>query len=359
MTTDWRREAEAAFDGKVKPPGSLGRLEEWAVRLAALQETLAPRVRRGRVLVFAGDHGVTAAGVSPYPASVTPELLRLAAGGGGVAIVVLARSLGLEVELVDVGVDADLEGLAGIVHAKVRRGTRDSSRGVALEAGEVEAAVEAGREAVRRSAAGGVDAVGLGEVGIGNTTAAAALLSALTGALPEETVGRGSGVDDAGLEQKRRVVARMLDLHRDRLGTPMGAMAAVGGLELAAVAGAALEAPRHRIAVVVDGFISSVAVLAALREDPSIAPALFLAHRSAETGHRLALEALGGDPLLDLGMRLGEGTGAALALEILAASADLLRDMQDLADLGLPGDGEPGSGAGPVPDRAAEEPRSP
>lgn len=336
--TEWTRAARAAFDGKVKPTGSLGRLEEWAVQLAALQRTLEPAVHRARVLVFAGDHGVTAAGVSAYPASVTRDLLRLASSGAGVGIQVLARSLGLQTELIDVGVDDDLAGLPGLVHAKVRRGTRDFRLEPAMTGAELEAAIDVGRQAVRRAATDGVDAVGLGEAGIGNTTAGAALLSALTGAPPEATVGRGSGVDDHGLERKRRVVAAGLHRHRAGLATPRGCLEAFGGLEIGALVGAAWEAHRHRIAVMVDGFISSAAVLAALREAPEIRPALFFAHRSAEAGHRTALEALGGEPLLDLGMRLGEGTGAALGLRVLAAAADLLRGMANLADL-APGDG--------------------
>ena len=204
-----------------------------------------------------------------------------------------------------------------------------------MTAGEVDAALAAGADAVRRAAACGVRAIGLGEMGIANTTAAAALLSALTGAPPEETVGRGTGVDDDGLRRKREVVARALALHAGALGDPRAALAAVGGLEIAAIAGAAIEAPRHGMAVVADGFISTVGVLAAARIDPSIVPALFFAHRSAERGHALALEVLGARPLLDLGMRLGEGTGAALAIPLLRAAARILGEMATFAGAGV------------------------
>lgn len=329
MTEITLADVQLAQDGKLKPPGSLGRLEDWAAQLAVLQGTLEPRVERARVLVFAADHGVTAEGVSAYPASVTAGLLRVSAAGG-TGIGVLGRSLGVEVEVVDVGVDDDLAGLDGIVHAKVRRGSRNLAAEPALADDELAASLAAGRAAVRRALADGVAAVGLGEMGIGNTTAASALLSALTGAPPEETVGRGSGVDDATLAHKRRVVADALELHSARLGDPRAELAAVGGLELAAIAGAALEAARERRAVVVDGFISTVAVLAAARMEPAILPALFFAHRSAERGHVLALEALAARPLLDLGLRLGEGTGAAIGLRLLAAAADLLREMAAL-----------------------------
>lgn len=331
-----------ALEGKLKPPGSLGRLEDWAAQLAVLQGTLEPRVERARVLVFAADHGVAAEGVSAYPASVTAGLMRVSALGT-TGIGVLGRALGVEVEVVDVGVDDDLGGLDGIVHAKVRRGSRNLAAGPALDDDELAAALAAGRQAVRRAAADGVAAVGLGEMGIGNTTAASALLSALTGAPAEETVGRGSGVDDATLAHKRRVVARALALHDGRLDGPRSALAAVGGLELAAIAGAAAEAAGTGLAVVADGFISTVAVLAAARLEPAIRPALFFAHRSAERGHSIALEALAARPLLDLGLRLGEGTGAAIGLRLLAAAADLLREMAPLA-AAAPAEGGEGAG---------------
>ncbi|HEX6202317.1 MAG TPA: nicotinate-nucleotide--dimethylbenzimidazole phosphoribosyltransferase [Thermoanaerobaculia bacterium] len=342
--------ARAALEGKLKPPGSLGRLEDWAAQLAVLQRTLEPRVERGRVLVFAADHGVAAEGVSAYPASVTAGLMRVSAAGT-TGIGVLGRSLGVEVEVVDVGVDEDFDGLAGIVHAKVRRGSRNLAAEPALADGELEAALAVGREAAGRAIADGVAAVALGEMGIGNSTAAAALLSALTGVGPERTAGRGSGVDDATLMHKRGVVARALALHRDRLADPRAALAALGGLELAAIAGAALAAAGARRAVVVDGFISTVAVLAAVRIEPAIRPALFFAHRSAEAGHAIALEALAAEPLLDLGLRLGEGTGAALGLRLLAAAADVLREMAELAAAAPAG--EAGTGEGVSLDRAA------
>jgi nicotinate-nucleotide--dimethylbenzimidazole phosphoribosyltransferase len=328
--------ARRAMDQKTKPHGSLGVLEALAVRLAILQGTVAPEVERGRIVVFAADHGVAAEGVSAYPQVVTGEMVRNFARGGA-AVNVLAGAAGLQVEVVDAGVAADLDGVAGIVHASVRRGTRNLAAEPAMTADEVDAAIEAGRAAARRAAADGVRAIGLGEMGIANTTSAAALLSALTGAAPELTVGRGTGVDDDGVLRKRGVVARALALHADALADPRSALAVLGGLEIAAIAGAALEAPRHGIAVVADGFISTVGVLAAVRMDPSIEPALFFAHRSAERGHGLALEALGGRPLLDLDLRLGEGTGAALAIPLLRAAARVLREMATFDEAGVSG----------------------
>lgn len=330
--TAWTEKAQNEMDQKVKPPGSLGRLESLAIRIATYLETLEPRVERGRVLIFAADHGVSREGVSAYPREVTAQMVKTFSSGGA-AITVLSRTLGLEVEVIDVGVDADLPEMPGVVSAKVRRSSRNFLEEPAMTSQELEAALEAGRAAVERAA--GADAIALGEMGIGNTTAAAALLSALTGAPPEETVGRGTGVDDERLAHKRAVVAKALRLHEQALTDPRRALAAVGGLEIAALAGAALEAARRRKLVLVDGFISTVSALAATRLDPAIRPALFFAHRSAEAGHGRALNALDAEPLIDLGMRLGEGTGSALAFPILKAAAAILREMATFSQAGV------------------------
>ncbi|HEX7183783.1 MAG TPA: nicotinate-nucleotide--dimethylbenzimidazole phosphoribosyltransferase [Thermoanaerobaculia bacterium] len=343
MSGNWWEKAQQAMDDKVKPPGSLGRLESVAIQMAAFLETLEPRLERARILIFAADHGVSAEGVSAYPREVTAQMMRTFASGGA-AITVLARTLGLEVEVIDVGVDAGLPSLPGVVAAKVRCGSRNFLREPAMTSEELEAALEAGRAAVRRAVDGGIDAVGLGEMGIGNTTAAAALLSALTGAPPHDTVGRGTGVDDQGLARKRSVVEAALELHGPSLGDPRSALAAVGGLEIAALAGAAMEAARWRRVVLVDGFISTVAALAAVRLDSTIRPAFFFAHCSAESGHRLALTTLDGEPLLDLAMRLGEGTGSALAFPLLKAAAAVLREMATFSQAGVSdraGEGSP------------------
>jgi nicotinate-nucleotide--dimethylbenzimidazole phosphoribosyltransferase len=350
-------EAQRALDGKTKPPGSLGRLESLAIQLAVIQQTLTPVVDRGRICIFAADHGVTAEGVSAYPPQVTAEMTRVFARGGS-AIGVLAREAAVDVEVIDVGVDAPAESLPGVVHAKVRRGSRNFAHEPAMTFEEVERAVEVGREAARRAARAGVQALGLGEMGIGNTTSAATLLSALTGAPAICTVGRGTGIDDAGLECKRAVVARALSYHAVTMGAPGSidprrALACVGGLEIAALVGAALEAPGHRMVVIVDGFIATVGVLTAARLAPPselgrILPALVFAHQSAERGHGLALEAFRTlehgaapihlRPLLDLGLRLGEGTGSALAIPLLRAAAHLLCDMATFEEAGVSGE---------------------
>lgn len=329
-----RHEAMRAMDDKTKPPGSLGRLEALGVQLACVQGTLAPVARRTRVVVFGGDHGVTAEGVSAYPAQVTVEMMRNFSRGGA-AINVIARANDVEVEVVDVGVAGDLSALPGIVAAKVRPGTRNFAREAAMTPAEVEAAMTVGRDAARRAADSGVDALGLGEMGIGNTTAAATLLSALTGVAAAETVGRGTGVDDAGLVRKRAVVEAALERHAEAFATVEGALAAVGGYEIAAIAGAALEAPRHRMLVVADGFISTVGVLAACRIDPTLRDAVACSHRSAERGHGQVLRALDACALLDLDLRLGEATGAALAMPFVRAAAAVMRDMATFAEAGV------------------------
>lgn len=348
----------AAMDEKTKPRGSLGHLEVLAVRLATLQGTLAPDLTRARVVVFAADHGVAADGVSAYPPAVTAQMMRNFATGGA-AVCVLARAAALEVEVVDVGVDADddlwaeLDATAAaagtrVVRARVRRGSRNLRLEPAMSTAECAAAMEVGRDAVRRAAGDGIRALGLGEMGIGNTTSAAALLCALTRMEPEEAVGRGTGVDDAGLRRKTEVVREALARHRAGWAAPNGALASLaslGGLEIAAIAGAVLEAPAHQLAVVADGFISTVAALAAVRAEPSAAHALFFAHRSAEHGHGAALSALGARPLLSLDMRLGEGSGAALAIPVLRAAAAVLREMATFDGAGI-SRREPADGAG-------------
>jgi nicotinate-nucleotide--dimethylbenzimidazole phosphoribosyltransferase len=341
-------DARREMDAKTKPLGALGRLEDIAIRLAALQRTIAPLVERTRVCVFGADHGIADEGVSAYPRAVTAEMMRNFARGGA-AINVLAAANGVDVEVIDVGVDADLAALPNVRHERVRGGTRNFARESAMTEIELDAALAVGAECARRAAGDGVHAFGLGEMGIANTTSAAALLGAVTGETSEVTVGRGTGVDDAGLERKRRVVDAAIQLHfSGRPTTGRDALLRVGGFEIAAIAGAARAAAALGIAVVADGFISTVGVLCALlmeRDDAAasrpLADAIFFAHRSAERGHRLALDECAAltrfdsTPILDLGLRLGEGTGAVLAMPILRAAAIVMRDMATFADAGV------------------------
>jgi nicotinate-nucleotide--dimethylbenzimidazole phosphoribosyltransferase len=342
---DMAAAAKRAIDAKTKPVASLGRLEEIAVRLATVQNTPTPAIRRARVCVFAADHGVADAGVSAYPKSVTAEMMKNF-DAGGAAINVLARANAIEVETIDVGVDADLLMLGRVRHEKVRSGSHNFLERAAMTAVELSAAMQVGARAVRRALDDEVRALGLGEMGIGNTTSAAALLAAYTGRSANETVGRGTGVSPDGLANKRAAVERALALHREP-----GARSAreglrrLGGLEIAAIAGATIAAARTPIALVGDGFISTVGILAGLRilageaadALDALRPAVFIAHRSTEFGHAIAIEAVGAAlradarPLLELDLRLGEGTGAALAIPLLRSAASVLCEMATFA----------------------------
>ncbi|PSC74487.1 nicotinate-nucleotide-dimethylbenzimidazole phosphoribosyltransferase isoform B [Micractinium conductrix] len=358
----WLVRAQEAVDGKAKPKGSLGLLEEWAVRLCALQRTLRPRLDVARLVVFAADHGVTAEGqapgVSAYPRALTASVFGAVAAGHS-ACAALCAANGVSLELIDVGVDADVAGVAaapgiGLVHAKIRRGTSSMLAGPALAPAELEAALEAGAAAVARAAAGVASpplcVLCVGELGIGNTTAAAAVLAALTGAPPEEVCGRGTGLDDAGLRLKCATVAAALAANAAVLEgrDPLAALAAVGGLEVAAMAGAYLAAGRLGMPCLVDGFISGVAAAAAARANPNAAAVQFWSHASAERGAAAAAAAAGGSarPVLTMGLRLGEGTGAVLAVPLLRSAAAVMRDMASLQEV-LAAAGAGGGAAAP------------
>jgi nicotinate-nucleotide--dimethylbenzimidazole phosphoribosyltransferase len=299
-----------------------------------LQGTLTPSVDPARLVVFGADHGVAVEGVSAYPPVVTAQMMANLARGGAAACV-FSRALEVDLEIVDVGVAADLSALGGIVHAKVRPGTVNLAAGPAMTSQDLEAAIEVGRAAARRAIDSGCRVLALGEMGIANTTAAAALASSLLGASPELTVGRGTGVSDAILAHKRRVVSRALALHARPVAGVSDLLAALGGLEIAAITGAILEASECGLAVVVDGFIVSVGALAAVRLEPRCRGACFFGHRSVEPGHALVLESLRARPLLDLGLRLGEGTGAVLALPLLRAACAMLSEMATFAAAGV------------------------
>ena len=320
------------LDRKTKPPGSLGRLEWLAAELCAIQHAVPPVTARKRVLLFAGDHGIVAEGVSPYPQEVTGQMVRNFANGGA-AINVLARQAGADLEVVDVGVVGAIDGLA--LDRKVRSGTRNFAREQAITPAELEQAMDVGFERVHAAADNGVNVLALGEMGIGNTASASALLSLMTGLDATETVGRGTGLDDAGLEHKQAVISAAISFHAVAAHLPLEALCAVGGLEIAALAGAMIASAARRIPVLVDGFICTVAALYAVRINPLCRSSLLFAHVSQERGHRLALAALNAYPFLDLGMRLGEGSGAALALPLVDASAAILRDMASFAEAGV------------------------
>jgi nicotinate-nucleotide--dimethylbenzimidazole phosphoribosyltransferase len=319
--------AQRRLDSLTKPQGSLGKLEELGRRIAAIQGRVLPQLGRKRLFVFAADHGITAEGVSAYPKEVTAQMtynfLR-----GGAAINVLARQYGVEVAVIDVGVDYEFGAVRGLRNCKVRRGTENFSRGPAMTRVEARQSVETGIRLVQEVAAEGPFLLGAGEMGIGNTTSAAAVLCAFTGALPWDVAGRGTGIDDLTLAKKVAAIEHGLDLNRPNANDPLDVLAKVGGLEIGALAGMVLGAAAFRIPMVLDGFITGVAALAACRLCPSVSEVLFASHLSAERSHRLVLEELKLGPLLDLQLRLGEGTGACLVMNLIEAAVRVMNEME-------------------------------
>ncbi len=327
--------ARARQDRLTKPTGALGRLERLAIELAGLQYTERPRAARAPIVIFAGDHGIAAQGVSAYPQEVTIAMMANFCAGGA-AISVLARELGSSLEVVDAGTLAD-QPMNGIITDKPRCGSRDFSKEAALVPAELAFAFDCGRRAVARAAAGEPDILILGEMGIGNTTSAAAIAAALLQVKAEIIAGSGTGVDAVGRAHKVRVIDAALALHGLAAGaSPERVLCAVGGLEIAAISGAMIAAAQKRVPVLVDGFIVSVAAFVASRINPSCRPYVIFSHRSAEQGHRLVLDALDARPLLDLDLRLGEGSGAALALPILRLACALHNGMATFAEAAVP-----------------------
>jgi nicotinate-nucleotide--dimethylbenzimidazole phosphoribosyltransferase len=315
----------ARIDDKTKPVGSLGRLEQLALQLGLIQQTLHPTLERGQVVVFAGDHGLAAEGVSAFPPEVTPQMV-LNFLRGGAAINVFARQHGLPVLVVDVAVAADLPVHPSLLHHKVRPGTGNALRGPAMDAAELERCLSGGVALAHRLAAEGFQALLPGEMGIGNSSAAALLVSALLGLPLDLCVGAGTGKAGEALERKREILRQVRDRHAAPA-RPELALQAYGGCEIAMMAGAMLGAAEKRLLVVVDGFIATSAAVAAARFNPAVLDYCVFAHASAEGGHAHALRALDVKPLLDLGLRLGEGTGAVLAWPLLQSACRFLAEM--------------------------------
>jgi nicotinate-nucleotide--dimethylbenzimidazole phosphoribosyltransferase len=327
-------------DQLTKPPGSLGQLELLSVRLSGLAATCPPPIpQRPVIAVFAGDHGVHARGVTPWPREVTAQMVANFVAGGAV-INCFARQIGAEVCVIDVGVLADVPDAAGLVRRKVRAGTADMTAGQAMERTEAEQAIAAGISTAADLVAAGHDCLITGDMGIANTTPAAALVAVYTGASPADVTGRGTGVDDATLDRKVAVVASALDLHQPDPADPVGVLAAVGGLEHAALAGFMLAAAAHRIPVVLDGVIAASAALAAAALAPGAVHAMVAGHLSTEPGALAALSHLGLHPLLSLDMRLGEGSGAALAVPLVQSAARLLHEVATFDSAGVSGSKE-------------------
>jgi len=312
--TELERRIRRRLDSLTKPQGSLGRLEELALQVGLIQGTDMPSVGRKAMLLFCADHGVVEEGVSPFPQEVTRQMVANFRAGGA-AITVLCRQYGIEPVIVDMGVG---------------KPTRNFAREPAMSRAEAEQAIEAGRAHATDG-----DLLGAGEMGIGNSTTAAALLCAFTGIDPREAAGRGTGLDDAGVTRKADVIAGALALHRTGHLDPIGILAALGGFEIAAIVGLILGAAQKRRVVVLDGFISCSAALVVRALEPAALDCVVYSHRSAERGHRKMLESLNAQPLFDLDMRLGEGTGAAIGISLIEAAVYLYREMATFASAGV------------------------
>lgn len=331
---DMQAAAAARQNELTKPPGSLGRLETIAIRLAALQRTERPALEAVHMTVFAADHGVADEGVSAFPQAVTLEMVRNFARGGA-AISVLARELDALLEVVDLGTAVDGGDMDGVIHARIRAGTHNFCRREAMSQTQSMAAFRAGRDAAERARQRGARLFIGGEMGIANTTSATAVSALLLDEDPQVLAGPGTGLDAAGVSHKVEVVRRGIERHAAAADDPCAVLAAVGGFEIAALAAAQVAAAQRGIPTLVDGFIAGVAALAAVRRVPAVAPWLFYGHRSAEPGHDRVLRALEAEPLLDLGMRLGEGSGAAVAVPLLRAACALHGGMATFAEAGV------------------------
>ncbi len=320
----------AVIDGKAKPPGSLGRIEDLAVQLALMWQPEMPRANQATLLVFAGDHGLTEEGVSAYPSAVTPAMVRTFLAGHASANAFAAATV-VDIHVIDAGVAIDLPEHAKLVRAKIRKGTANAAREPAMTVGEAKAALAQGHRLACEAIDAGADIIAIGEMGIGNSASAALLMHRLAPAPLTDCVGAGAGQDDAGMARKRAALERAAA--RTAAATPLEVLSEFGGREIAMMAGAIFGAAERRRPVMIDGFIASSAALVAIRMQPAVQDFCVFAHRSAERGHGLMLAALKATPLLELGMRLGEGTGAVLAIPLVRAAARLFTDVAALEDV--------------------------
>lgn len=328
--------AKKRLNSLTKPPGSLGRLEELAAWYIQVTGKIPSPPLKKVICVFAGDHGVVEEKVSVYPKAVTAQMVYNFLHGGA-AINVLAGRTGADVRVIDMGVDHDFGRLPGLVDRKIARGTRNLRQGAAMSRRKALSAIAVGCELAEEEARRGTNLLGTGEMGIGNTTASSAITALLTASPIEAVTGRGTGIDEPTLRMKRSVIQDALRVNRPNPDDPVDTLAKVGGYEIAGIVGLLLGAAAHRIPVVVDGFISTAAALIAVDIAPEVKNYLVAAHRSAESGHRIALAKLGLDPLLDLGMRLGEGTGAALGIGLVETAVRILTEMATFDEAGVSG----------------------
>ncbi len=325
--------ARARQDDLTKPRGSLGQLEEISIKIAGITGHVRPKMTHKVVTTMAGDHGVVAEGVSAYPSEVTPQMVMNFVFGGA-AINVFAKHVGARVVIVDMGVASELNHPA-VVNKKIALGTQNIAQGPAMTRQQAIQSIEAGASVVADELAKGLDILATGDMGIGNTTPSAAIAAVLTGRSAQEIAGRGTGVDDEGLQRKITAIQKALDVNQPNPQDGLDILAKVGGFEIGGLAGAILAAAAQRKPVVIDGFISTAAAMIAVSLAPGVRNYLIAAHRSQELGHQIMLEWLGLEPLLDLGLRLGEGTGAALAISLVEAACKILDEMATFSEAGV------------------------
>ncbi len=326
--------ARTRQDELTKPQGSLGQLEILSIQLAGITGKPRPRVDRKGVIVMAGDHGVAHEGVSAYPAEVTPQMV-LNFIHGGAAINVLARQAGARVAVVDIGVASDFEPMEGLIQKKVAHGTANMAAGPAMTREQAEQAIQAGIDVANSELDSGLELLATGDMGIGNTTPSAAIVAAFTGLPVRLVTGRGTGIDDAGLAHKIAVIEKALAVNQPDPKDALDVLMKVGGFEIAGLAGVILAAAARRVPVVIDGFISGAAALVAAELVPDVKPYMIASHQSVEIGHQAIFERLGLHPLFNLGMRLGEGTGAVLAFHLIDAAARILDEMATFSEAGV------------------------
>jgi nicotinate-nucleotide--dimethylbenzimidazole phosphoribosyltransferase len=326
--------AQARQGSLTKPQGSLGRLEEISVQLAGIFGTPTPTIKDKVIITMAGDHGVVAEGVSAFPQEVTPQMVANFLHGGA-AINVLASHVGARIVIVDMGVASKIEPHPDMVDKKVALGTQNIAVGPAMTRQQAEQALAAGIEVVTTEIEKGLDIVGTGDMGIGNTTPSAAIAAALTGESPAKIAGRGTGVDDQGLARKIDAIERALKINQPNPKDGIDVLAKVGGFEIGGIAGVILGAAANRKAIIIDGFISTAAAMIAAAIEPAVLPYIISAHRSQEQGHHIMLDWLKVKPILDLDLRLGEGTGAALAVSTTEAACKIINEMASFAEAGV------------------------
>ena len=329
-----RQEAALRQDTLTKPRGSMGMLETLSVDIAGMTGQIAPELKNRSVFLMAADHGIAREGVSPYPSEVTAQMVMNFLNHGA-AINVLTRQAHSDVVIVDIGVNYDFPETEGLVRRKIARGTANMLNGPAMSAEQAEAALQIGMDVLNEAADQGLQMAAIGEMGIGNTTSASAITAVLCGKAPAEVTGPGTGLDEAGIRRKVSIIERVLENRQPDADDPMDILCKVGGLEIAGMAGTAIAAAARRIPLVMDGLISTAAAALADAMVPGVRNYLIAGHRSPEIGHRLLLEKLGKKPLLQLDMRVGEGTGAALAFNLVDASLNILRDMATFESAGI------------------------